>query len=461
MRYHRSEVDDRRVATLASGRAGRGPVVYWMDRDRRVHDNWAFIHAQDIARSARCSFLVVTCVDSEATVRTARRVSFLLQGLREIERECSRLRVPFVVLTGEQSDEIVQFVKAVSAGALITDFAVLRSQRAARSSVADAVEIPMYEVDAHNIVPARFVSPKQEWAAYTIRRKTQRYINEFLTEYPVVRTHPVTFDGDIPSNNWDMIERRLSPDLQIQPVVWAEGGPGAGRAMLDRFVTSRLGAYHEGKNDPTREVQSDLSPWLNFGFLSAQRVALDVQRYDTDIRSQEAFLEELIVRRELSDNFCFYNDHYDSVNGFPEWARLTLAQHRSDPREYVYTREQFELGRTHDPLWNAAQREMVNRGKMHGYMRMYWAKKILEWSATPEDALQTAIYLNDRYELDGCDPNGYTGIAWSIGGVHDRPWFEREVFGKVRYMSFGGCRRKFDVNRYIRTMEETDEGLPR
>jgi deoxyribodipyrimidine photo-lyase len=155
------------------------------------------------------------------------------------------------------------------------------------------------------------------------------------------------------------------------------------------------------------------------------------------------------VRRELSDNFCYYNQDYDHFQGFPEWARKTLDDHRGDEREYLYPLEEFEAARTHDPLWNAAQLEMVQRGKMHGYLRMYWAKKILEWTASPEEAQEVAIFLNDRYELDGRDPNGYVGIAWSIGGVHDRAWKERPIYGKVRYMSYKGAAGKFDVQAYI------------
>jgi deoxyribodipyrimidine photo-lyase len=164
-----------------------------------------------------------------------------------------------------------------------------------------------------------------------------------------------------------------------------------------------------------------------------------------------AFLEELIVRRELSDNFCYYNQNYDNLQSFPAWARSTLEEHARDRREYLYTPEELERAHTHDDLWNAAQLEMVRRGKMHGYMRMYWAKKILEWSPSPAEALHAAIYLNDRYELDGRDPNGYVGAAWSIGGVHDRAWKERAIYGKVRYMSYNGAKRKFDVQAYIHT----------
>lgn len=192
-----------------------------------------------------------------------------------------------------------------------------------------------------------------------------------------------------------------------------------------------------------------MSPYLHFGQISAQRVALEV-RAKTD--KADEFLEELLLRRELADNFCHYNQNYDNPDGFPDWARKTIAEHRRDPRTYLYSLEQLEQAETHDALWNAAQMEMVKTQKMHGYLRMYWAKKILEWSESAEQAMAYAILLNDKYSLDGRDPNGYTGIAWSIGGVHDRAWGERAVFGKIRYMSYEGCRRKFDVERYIQRM---------
>ena len=189
----------------------------------------------------------------------------------------------------------------------------------------------------------------------------------------------------------------------------------------------------------------------NWCLLWAQDFALaqEVMKADAADDAKEAFLEELVVQRELADNFCYYSRDYDKINGFPDWAKKTLSAHERDPRSFLYSREQFENAQTHDALWNAAQMEMAKRGKMHGYMRMYWAKKILEWTPSPDIALETAIYLNDRYEIDGRDPNCYTGIAWSIGGVHDRPWSERSVFGKVRYMSYNGCRSKFNVQRYI------------
>ena len=234
---------------------------------------------------------------------------------------------------------------------------------------------------------------------------------------------------------------------------WITPGEKASLRVLKGFIEKKLGSYETGRNDPSADGQSDLSPYLHFGQISAQRIAIEVSKTNAAKKSREAFLEELVVRRELSDNYCYYNRNYDNVEGFPEWAKKTLHAHRNDKREYLYVRAQFENGETHDDLWNAAQMEMVKRGKMHGYMRMYWAKKILEWTGSPEQAMEVAVYLNDKYELDGRDPNGYTGIAWSIGGVHDRAWNERPVFGKIRYMSYNGCKSKFDIKKYIHTVQ--------
>jgi deoxyribodipyrimidine photo-lyase len=194
--------------------------------------------------------------------------------------------------------------------------------------------------------------------------------------------------------------------------------------------------------------------------LSAQRAVLETLEHpQVPVEAKEVFLEELVVRRELADNFCFYNPLYDSIKSFPQWAQNTLEKHRSDPRDYIYSLKELEQAETHDPLWNAAQQELVHYGKMHGYMRMYWAKKILEWTASPEEAMHHAIYLNDTYSLDGVDSNGYTGIAWSIGGVHDRAWRERPVFGTIRYMNYNGAKRKFNVDEYIEKIRLSVESL--
>ena len=222
-----------------------------------------------------------------------------------------------------------------------------------------------------------------------------------------------------------------------------------GNKILKSFINDRFDSSGELRNNPNKDNLSNLSPYIHFGQISAQNIAIKINEMEQS-EGRDAFLEQLIVRRELAENFCYYNNDYDSFNGFHDWAKKTLNEHREDERDYIYSPSEFENAKTHDDLWNAAQYEMVDKGKMHGFMRMYWAKKILEWTPNPETALQIAIDLNDKYELDGRDPNGYTGIAWSIGGIHDRPWFERPIFGKVRYMNYNGCKRKFNVNNYIK-----------
>jgi deoxyribodipyrimidine photo-lyase len=246
------------------------------------------------------------------------------------------------------------------------------------------------------------------------------------------------------------------------------GGPAPGEdaalAGLRAFVSGRLAGYDTNRNDPNKDAASGLSPYLHFGQLSAQLVALTVRAAllsDPALgASADAFLEQLIVRRELADNFCLHHPDYDTVDAFPAWARATLDKHRLDPRPVLYSLDELERARTDDPLWNAAQAEMVLTGRMHGYMRMYWGKKLLEWTEGPEQAMAWAVRLNDRWQLDGRDPNGYAGIAWAIGGVHDRPWPERPVFGTVRYMNSAGARRKFDVDAYVRRFPSLAGVLP-
>ena len=297
------------------------------------------------------------------------------------------------------------------------------------------------------MVPAWLASGRQEYQARTIRPKIHRLLPRFLTRFPALRVRSMEYS--VASTDWERVRDRLGADRSVPPVPGLKPGTDAAMRALKRFLKGGLQVYHREANDPNSNARSRLSAYLHFGQVSAQRVALEVLRAEAPEDAKEAFLEELIVRKELGDNFCFYNPGYASTAGFPQWARRTLAKHARDRREYIYSLESFERGQTHDELWNAAQREMVKTGRMHGYLRMYWAKKILEWTRSPAEAVEIATLLNDRYQLDGRDPNGYTGIAWSIGGVHDRPWGERPIFGSVRYMSYEGCRRKFDVDAYV------------
>lgn len=441
-------VDSRRYRKLASGRPTDGPVVYWMSRDQRINDNWALLYAQELALRLQKPLMVLFCLTPHFLGANFRHYSFLIKGLAEIQGKLADHNIPFSLLLGEPGREITHFFTKRKAAALVTDFDPLRIKKSWKERVFREISVNVYEVDAHNIIPCWLTSEKQEYAAYTIRPKIKRKLTEFLHEFQDIKFHP---HGRLANRERMDIKKILQGvgDKSVKELDWILPGENAAQEALIKFVCNSLASYPENRNNPCLSGQSGLSPYLHFGQLSAQRVALKVQKADVPQESKETFLEELIVRRELADNFCYYNTAYDRFAGFPKWARKTLDEHRQDKRQFTYTMEQMERAETGEDLWNACQLDLCRRGKLHGYLRMYWAKKILEWTASPEEALQYAIYLNDKYSLDGRDPNGYTGIAWSIGGVHDRAWPERPVFGKIRYMNRNGCRRKFDVDRYI------------
>jgi deoxyribodipyrimidine photo-lyase len=446
-------VNPKRTRVLKDGAPGLGPVLYWMSRDQRVRDNWALLYAQDCALERKVPLAVVFCLVPSFLHATIRHFGFMIQGLIEVERNLLKKNIPFFILSGSPPDVLPALIAKVNAGILVTDFDPLKIKRRWKNELSKILTIPFYEVDAHNLVPCWYASPKQDFAARTIRPKIKRHLDEFLEDFPKLKRHAFHWKEEVERIDWPHVMDSLTADRTVPEVGWIKPGEDQAMKKFEAFLSNKLESYDELRNDPTKDGQSNLSPYLHFGQISAQRIALEVKRSEIVDSKKAPFLEELIVRRELSDNFCFYNDDYDSVKGFPQWSLKTGREHANDEKEYLYRVDEFEGAKTHDELWNAAQMEMVKRGKMHGYMRMYWAKKILEWSPTPEDAMETAIYLNDRYELDGRDPNGYTGCAWSIGGVHDRAWFERPVFGKIRYMSYNGCRSKFDVDLYIKRIQ--------
>ena len=423
-------------------------IVYWMSRDQRIQDNWGLLSAQYSALQHKLPLLIICTLTPNCCDISLRQYSFMVDGLKEIQLKAHSLHIPFFsVLSNEPSIAISNFAMQYNAAAIFTDFDPLSASLFNRLKVASIVPCPLYEVDSHNIVPARFISQKVEFGAYTLRPKINRVLSEFMVDIPSPIEHPFPFLQDLPLIDFDAILSQLNIQNDIQPVQGVSGGEYHAQEAFSLFIKNTLSTYHL-RNDPNAKAVSGLSPWLHFGHISSQRIAYTIK----DIQSEQSlsFLEELIVRKELADNYCLYADSYTDSKGFPNWAQITHSIHRHDTRDYVYTLEQFKNAETHDELWNAAQCELVFTGRMHGYMRMYWAKKILEWTHSPEEAQTIAIYLNDAYQLDGRDPNGYTGIAWSIGGVHDRAWFERPIFGKIRYMNANGCKSKFDTKLYIK-----------
>lgn len=455
-------VDPSRIIQLKSGEQGQGPVIYWMSRDQRAQDNWALVHAQDLALAAQAPLVVAFCLAPAFLGATARQYDFMLTGLEQAATQLAALNIPLVLLLGEPQDTLLKLTRGTKAGAMVTDFDPLRIKRTWKRQVCAKVHIPVWEVDAHNIVPCWMASNKQEYGARTIRPKIHRLLPDSLVPIPKLVPHPFRFSSPLSQPDWTLARAFVRPDERVQLPKGMMPGSQAGLKCLQTFILNGLSQYSQGRNDPNKKALSGLSPYLHFGQVAAQRVALEVQaaRWPSNQPDNTAdFLEQLIVRRELADNFCWYNEHYASLEGAPNWARQTLEKHARDPRIYQYSSNEFEQAQTHDDLWNAAQNELTQTGTMHGYLRMYWAKKILEWTPHPTQALEIGIRLNDRYQLDGRDPNGYVGLMWSICGVHDRPWPERSIFGTIRSMTLGGCRKKFDVDAYVRTWKKETRGL--
>jgi deoxyribodipyrimidine photo-lyase len=442
-------------------------VAYVMSRDQRVHDNHALLAAQESAISSSLPLVVVFNLTPTAGVRSKEHFDFMLDGLRDVISELEALHIGFIMTVGDAVKTLPEIINNLKPKEVFFDFNPLRGARKMQKKVAATVTVPCTVVDTHNIIPLWVLSDKEEYAAHTIRNKIHKNLESWLIEPDKIIDHPHTFITEIASVSLEKARRLVTAKKTGMKSAFVPGEKAA-QEHLESFIGAGLQSYGKDRNVPTVDGQSNLSPYLHFGHISALRVALalvdvapeppllfirgKLASYEgepTQIDSINALLEELIVRKELADNYCFYNHNYDSLDGAKDWAKKSLAEHTDDVREFVYTRDQWESALTHDDAWNAAQQEMMQTGKMHGYMRMYWAKKILEWSNSPEEAIQSAIYLNDHYSIDGGDPNGYTGIMWSIAGVHDRPWFDRSVFGKIRYMNIGGLQRRFKVEEYI------------
>lgn len=421
-------------------------VVYWMQRAQRARDNPALDIAIELGNLLRKPVVVFFAINPFVTRANLRHYLFLAEGLPDLADGLRARHVGFE-LRSYPDHRLIRFLTELQPVLLIGDENPLHQQERWRERIAEEGRVPFWTVDADVVVPSALIETEQ-YAARTIRPRLHKHIADFLAARPEV-------DAEVPygrpSSGVPVAADLLAP-LPLDRSVGEgtlHGGRAAGLEQLRHFLTHGLGGYDTRRNHPEVDGTSRLSPYLHFGQLGPREVARAIQTSGAPPKAVEAYLEQLIVRRELAVNYVRYNDAYDRLDGCERWARQTLRHHRFDARPQVYSAAQFDAAETHDPLWNAAQRQMVKTGWMHGYVRMYWAKKILEWSATPEEAFDTAVTLNDRYELDGRDPNGYANIAWAIGGKHDRPWPPRPVYGTIRSMSFASTSRKFDSASYI------------
>ena len=424
-------------------------VLYWMQQSQRAEDNHALELAVERANEYDLPPLVLFCLTDDFPEANARHYAFMLEGLAGVATALGERGVPFVVRRGWPPAVLAEF--ATEAAEVITDVGYLRIQREWRRELAESAPCRVTEVESDVVVPVRSAYSKEAYNAATLRRHITPQLDTFLRTPQVVAPERVL--ADVPTGEdvgrLPELLAELSVDRSVEPSTTFRGGRAAAERRLDEFIAGALRRYDEDSNDPAADAVSHLSPYLHFGQISPVRIALAVREANVAQHEKDAYLEQLIVRRELAMNFCFYNDGYDAYeSAVPGWARDSLAEHRDDDRPYRYRHDTVEQARTDDPYWNAAQIEMLTTGKMHNYMRMYWGKKMLEWSETPERAFAVALELNNKYELDGRNPNSFAGVAWCFG-KHDRPWQERPVFGKIRYMNANGLRRKFDIEAYV------------
>jgi len=383
--------------------------------------------------------------------------TFILEGVEEKQAEFARLGIRYIFYLQQDKSAPKNTVAQLArdAAAIVTDdfpcFIIPEHNRRA----AGRAEIPVYAVDSNGVIPmSKF--EKEEYAAYTIRPKIRKLWNEYSTPFTdaKIKIDPAGLKVDCPNTlvtgeNIAELVAGCDIDHSVKPSPLYHGGSKNGRARLKVFLKEIFPTYNETRSEASVDGSSRLSMYLHFGFLSVYEIVAAVNNLrKAPKEAKRVFLEELVVRRELSFNFTRHNPKYDSLECLPAWVQQTMREHIDDKRDVTYTAEELEKGETRDEIWNAAQRELVETGGMHNYVRMLWGKNVIAWTKNYDEALAILEHLNNKYALDGRDPNSYAGILWCFG-KHDRPWFQRPVFGKIRYMNSNGTARKIDAPRYI------------
>jgi deoxyribodipyrimidine photo-lyase len=447
--------DQPRVLVRRGGapRKGARCVVYWMQRAMRIVDNPALDAAIEAGNLLGLPVVVFFSVIPNYPNANLRHYHFMAQGLRDVAEDAAELGVGFV-MRRHPDNSLEAFLEEVQAALVIGDENPCREPERWRKVLARRLRLPFWTVDADVVVPSR-VFDRSYVLLHHFRPHLKRELPNYLVAPPKIA--PLYPWKALP-RSWplerDITEGFTKLDRTVMPVDSFTGGTRAALLRLRQFLNQDLKDYEETRNHPEVRGTSRLSPYLHFGNIGPLTIALAVEKAAKQGKAPASaatrFLDQLIGWRELSVLFVRHEPNYDNWECAAPWARKTLTEHAGDARPYRYSLAQLERGETHDELWNAAQREMVQTGWMHNYMRMYWAKKILEWAPDPARAFEWAVTLNDRYELDGRDPNGYAGVAWAIVGRHDRPWFNRPVFGLVRPMSGASTAKKFDAAKYIR-----------
>jgi deoxyribodipyrimidine photo-lyase len=451
-----TQIQEERVQHLNESDVRDGDyVLYWMQSSQRAEQNHALEYAAQRANELGQRLLVVFGLTDDYPEANLRHYAFMLEGLKDAQESLEGRGIKMVVRKGSPDEVTIE--AGEDASLVVTDRGYMRPQKRWREKVAGEAGCLVTQVETDVVVPVELASGKQEHAARTLRPRIGEYLEDFLVALTPTKVEKQSTNMRAEGLDLSDIGGVLD-GMDLDRSVGAlshlyTGGTSEAKRLFRRFLKNSFDGYVEHRNQPQTDDVSHMSKYLHFGHISPIWLALEARSSKSRKDNIDSFVEELVVRRELSMNFVFYNDDYDSFSNLPGWAKETLRQHKDDEREYTYTRKQLENARTHDEYWNAAMREMVHTGYMHNYMRMYWGKKILEWSNTPEHAYRTTLYLNNKYFLDGRDPNSFANVAW-VFGQHDRGWTEREVYGKVRYMSAGGLERKTKPDQYVKKVEK-------
>ena len=445
-------INENRVKRLNDQNIRTGNfVLYWMQATQRAEYNHALEYSILEANKLDLPLLVYFGITESYPEANERHYWFMLEGLKEVQLALEENRIKLVIK--RISPEIGAIELAKSASMVVVDQGYTKTERKWTKNVAEKIKCPLIQVESNVVVPVKVASSKEEYSAATLRPKINKVLNRYLV--PIDHKFPKKDSLKLDFSSFDIKDigkavSQLEIEREVKKTETFHGGTSEAKKILQNFIEHKLDRYSEDRNDPTKQGVSSMSPYLHFGQISPLHIAFMVLQ--TDSPGIDSYLEELIIRRELAINFVFYNPHYDSFDGLHEWQKKTLTEHRNDPRDYIYSESELENAETHDPYWNAAQKQMMSTGKMHGYMRMYWGKKIIEWTRKPEQAYKIALFFNNKYELDGRSPNGFAGIAWCFG-KHDRPWKERAIFGKIRYMNAKGLKRKFDADAYVKMID--------
>ena len=454
-------------------------VLYWMQQAQRITHNAAWQFAIELANHTKLPLVVLFVVNGNVPEANVRHYYFMMQGLYETALAVEDYGAEFIFAYGEAVPQVLRF--AGEASAVVTDRGYLRYQRSWRNELMirlAQIGCTYCELETEPLVPVEIASDKEEYSAATLRRKLLRLLPDVQLEekelvLQVKRNSGIKSFRDAYKLGddgfaalWKWVQDNVQMNTMVAPIADVKGGAAEARKLLKLFVTHKLDSYDAQRSNPALDASSGLSPYLHFGQISAMEIVQQaMQHHRTEIgplslyladrkdlpknaANLASFAEELIVRRELSFNFCHYNAQYDSFSCLPQWAKRTLLEHEEDQRKEQYSLDRMEQCATNDVYWNAAQREMMLYGRMHNYMRMYWGKCVIAWCKTPEEAYRNLLYLNNKYELDGRDPNAYAGVAWCFG-KHDRPWQPREIYGMVRYMNAAGLTRKFNMEAYL------------